>query len=148
MRTKTDWKELALTSHYDTAVAIKAALEAGETHEAMAGIEELIDALFRSDERAIKHQLVRLMQHIMKWHVQPDQRGASWAATIRDAREQVRDLQEDNPRVTDARIRTWWPRLLRSARNAAESDMNQVIPNPPALTWEEVFETEYRWPEQ
>jgi hypothetical protein len=33
-----DWEELALTSHYDTAEAIKAALEVGEVADTMTGI--------------------------------------------------------------------------------------------------------------
>jgi hypothetical protein len=128
MATRTDWEALAFTSHYATAVAIKEALEAGAGADAMQGLEELIEALSRSDERAIKHHLVRLMQHIIKWHVQPDRRGASWAATIREQRQQVRDLQEEPPRFTDERLRSWWPRLLQSAHNDAESDMNQASP--------------------
>jgi Domain of unknown function DUF29 len=141
--TKTDWEELALTSHYNTAVAIRAALQAGETHEAMTGIEELIDALSRSDERAIKSYLVRVMQHIIKWQVQPGRRGASWAATIREGRRQVRELQEEHPRFTDERIRSWWPKLLESAVNEAEADLNWRILGPPTLTWDEVFTVEY-----
>ena len=138
-----DWEDLALTSHYNTAVAIKAALEAGAVADAMTGLEELIDALSRSDERAIKMYLVRLMQHIIKWKAQAERRSPSWVATIREARQQVRELQEENPRFTAARIQTWWDRLSASAVNEAERDMNQEIPHPPILTWDEVFETRY-----
>ena len=43
-----NWRELAITSHYQTAVAIKNELEQGHIEESTAGIEELIDALSRS----------------------------------------------------------------------------------------------------
>jgi hypothetical protein len=138
-----DWEALALTSHYDTAVAIKAALEAGEVADAMTGVEELIDALSRSDERAIKTHLVRLMQHVIKWKLQPDARSHSWVYIIREARAQVQELQEENPRFTATTLQTWWPRLLRSAVNEAGREMNRRISNPPTLTWEEVFEQPY-----
>ena len=36
-----DWEELALTSHYHTAVAIQEALRAGEVQEAVSSLEEL-----------------------------------------------------------------------------------------------------------
>jgi hypothetical protein len=124
-------------------VAIKAALEAGAMADAMTGLEELIDALSRSDERAIKVYLVRLRQHIIKWKVQAERRSPNWMATIREARQQVRELQEENPRFTAARLQTWWDRLSASAVNEAERDMNQESPPPPTLTWDEVFETLY-----
>ena len=43
------WQELSATSHYQTAVAVEQALEQGDIPEAKAGIQELIDALSRSD---------------------------------------------------------------------------------------------------
>jgi hypothetical protein len=60
------WQELAATSHYQTAVAVKQALQRGDMHEAILGLEELIDALSRADQRALEHHLIRLMQHIIK----------------------------------------------------------------------------------
>ena len=43
-----DWEELAITSHYNTAVAIREALQKGHVDDASVGLEELIDALSRS----------------------------------------------------------------------------------------------------
>src|SRR5262249_37451374 len=40
-----NWHDLATTSHYQTAVAIKHALSAGDVEHARIGIEELIEAL-------------------------------------------------------------------------------------------------------
>ncbi len=57
------WKELALTSHYQTAVAIKNELKQRHFEESTTGIEALIDALSRSDKRALRSQLTRLMMH-------------------------------------------------------------------------------------
>ena len=143
-----DWEQLALYSHYQTAVAIHEDLQAGHMEDAMAGLEELIEALSRSDERALKSYLVLLMQHIIKWKVQPERRSTSWSATIEEAREQIRDLQEENPRFTDERLRTLWPKVLRSAIREAEKDINRKIHNTPPLTWAEVFETPYELEEE
>jgi hypothetical protein len=42
-----DWQELATTSHYQTAVAVRNALREGNVDDATTGLEELIDALSR-----------------------------------------------------------------------------------------------------
>ena len=136
------WQELAATSHYQTAVAVKQALQRGDMHEAMLGLEELIDALSRADQRAMEHHLVRLMQHIIKWKVQPERRSRSWVATIHNAREAIRELQEDTPSLTDDRIRHRWDTCLRKAHREAEGDIDRDIPQM-GLSWEEVFEATY-----
>ena len=56
-----NWQTLSSDSHYKTAVAIRSELELGHVAEAAKGIEELIEALSRSEKRALKSQLVRLM---------------------------------------------------------------------------------------
>jgi hypothetical protein len=139
-----DWEELALTSHYHTAVAIQEALQADDVQEAMSGLEELIDALSRSEERALESHLIRLMQHMIKWKVQPDRRSPGWLATIREQRRQIRLLQRRHPRFTDTRIReTLWNDCYAGAVNEAEREMNQALPSPPLLSWEEVFDLPY-----
>ncbi len=60
-----NWKELAITSHYQTAVAIQSELKQGHIEDSVIGIEELINALFRSEKRALRSQLTRLMMHII-----------------------------------------------------------------------------------
>jgi hypothetical protein len=52
-----EWRDLATTSHYQTAVAVKDELAKGNIEEATAGIEELIEALSRADKRALRSQL-------------------------------------------------------------------------------------------
>ena len=139
-----DWQELATTSHYQTAVAIHDVLREGNVEDATIGLEELIDALARSEEHALKSYLIRLMQHIIKWRVQPERRSHSWVATIRECRKQIRELQGEHPRFTDTRIRErLWDTCYASGINEAEKDMNQAIAQPPPLTWGEVFEAPY-----
>ena len=61
-----NWQDLSSTSHYKTALAVKNELDAGNLSEGTMGIEALIQALSRSEKRALKSQLVRLMLHIIK----------------------------------------------------------------------------------
>jgi Domain of unknown function DUF29 len=136
------WQELAATSPYQTAVAVKQALQEGDMHEAVLGLEELIDALSRADRRALEQHLIRLMQRIIKWKAQPERRSRSWVATISNAREAIREIQEDTPSLTDDRIRQRWDACLRKARREAEGEVNRDIPQI-GLSWEEVFEVPY-----
>ena len=139
------WQELSASSHYQTAVAIEQELRKGNIPEATAGIKELIEALGRSEKRALKSHLVRLMAHIIKWKTQPERRSYSWAATIYSAREEIRDIQSEIPSLTDAVIREMWDRCFLTAKREAEGDMNQAA-TVSALSWHEVFEEPYDKP--
>jgi hypothetical protein len=139
-----DWQELVITSHYQTAVAIRDALQEGNVDDATIGLEELIDALSRSDARALRSHLVRLMQHVIKWRLQPQYRSQSRVATIAIQRQEIADLRIENPRFTEAYIRErLWDRCVQLALKEAERDLNQVIPVPPVLNWDDVFEVDY-----
>jgi uncharacterized protein DUF29 len=69
-----NWARLSAESHYQVAVEIERALLQGDFDEAEAGIKELINALDRSEKRALKGQLIRLMSHVVKWKTQPERR--------------------------------------------------------------------------
>src|SRR5271165_4266255 len=107
-----NWQEQASSSHYRTAVAIREQFRAGHLGEAAAGLEELIDALSRSERRALKSQLIRLMAHVLKWRLQPEQRSRSWAASIRSARKEIREIQEETPSLSDDVIKAMWGTCL------------------------------------
>ncbi len=139
-----DWELLALTDHYHTAVAIREALREGDVADATQGLEELIDALSRSEQRALESYLMRLMQHIIKWHVQPERRTPSWVATIRNCRRQIARLQKRYPRFTDRFIQQQaWTDCLEDAHGEAAAEMNRVEVPWTELSWHDVFETEY-----
>lgn len=137
-----DWQQLASSSPYQTAVAVKDALRRGDLPNASAGVEELIDALSRSDKRALRSHLVRLMTLVIKWRLQPDKRSRSWRTSIRNARREIAEIQEDTPSLTRAAVEAIWEACLEAARGQAEADMEQDCPVA-ALSWADVFEREY-----
>jgi gas vesicle protein len=137
-----DWQVLSSSSHYKTAVAIKNELQNGNMKEAYTGIEELIEALSRSDKRALKSQLVRLMTHIIKWKSQPERHSLSWVASIKDAREEITDIQEETPSLTNQVIQDMWNRCLQIAIRDAQGEMNKKT-DIEVLSWKEVFEDSY-----
>jgi Domain of unknown function DUF29 len=137
-----NWQRLSSTSHYQTAVAVQKELHEGHLDEAATGIEELIDALARSEKRALKSQLVRLMVHVLKWKEQPKQRSRSWAASIAGAREEIADIQDETPSLNRAAIKAMWDKCYQAAKRAAEAEMDRRCLSR-SLTWNEVFEAEY-----
>ncbi|MBI3950738.1 MAG: DUF29 domain-containing protein [Acidobacteria bacterium] len=136
-----DWQELATTSHYQTAVTVKEELVKGNIEEATAGIEELIEALSRSDKRALRSQLIRLMTHIIKWKTQPEGRSRSWAAMIASARVEIAEMLESEPSLKPL-IPAWLTDLFDKATYIAEKEMNQKTALT-ELSWQEVFDEEY-----
>ncbi len=106
------------------------------------GIEELIDALARSEKRALKSQLVRLMVHVLKWKEQPEQRTRSWSASIGNTREEIADIQEETPSLNRAAIKQIWDKCFQTAKRAAEGEMDQKVALR-TLTWKDVFEAVY-----
>jgi hypothetical protein len=137
-----DWQELATHSHYQMAIAIRDVLREGSVENAMIGLEELIDALSRSDRRALESHLTRLMTHVIKWKVQPDRRSRSWRNTILNARTAIVRLQRHMPILNRSVIEEDWSELVEVARREAEGETDLDIP-PLFLTWQEVFEDDY-----
>src|ERR1044072_5581814 len=138
-----DWQELSATSHYQTALEIEQELEKGNVEEASTGLKELIEALGRSEKRALKSHLTRLMAHIIKWKTQPVKRSRSWVATIYNARDEIKDIQEETPSLTNDMIEEIWNKCLKAANREAEADMNQDS-SVSELTWQEVFDDDYQ----
>jgi hypothetical protein len=136
------WQELSTTSHYQTAVAVEEALDRGDLADAKVGIQELIDALARTERRALRSQLVRLMLHIIKWKTQPEHRSVSWCVSILNARREIEDIQEETPSLNRAAINSLWDKCFRSAKKEAEIEMGQKSAVA-KLTWAQVFEHDY-----
>ena len=141
----TKWQELAVTSHYQTAVAVKDALSQGDLPNATAGIEELIDALTRSEKRAVRSHLIRLMSHIVKWHSQPEMRTRSWTFTIRHARREIAESRDETPSLTREVIESMWNKCFDAACDEAEVEMGESS-TVESLTWEQVFDEGYELP--
>ncbi|HMV38960.1 MAG TPA: DUF29 domain-containing protein [Plasticicumulans sp.] len=60
-------------------------------------IAEELEAMGRSERRALVHRLEVLLMHLLKWQFQPGRRSPSWRSTIRIQRIEVAELLADNP---------------------------------------------------
>jgi Domain of unknown function DUF29. len=142
MSNQMDWQDLAMGSHYLTALEVQNCLKQGNIMEATTGLEALIEAMGRSDKRALKSQLIRLMAHIIKWKCQPENRSSSWSITILSARNEIESIQEDTPSLNRNFIDSIWDKCFQQAVKEAETEMNKKC-QLTALSWQEIFEQEY-----
>ena len=62
-----------------------------------ANVAEELDDLGKSKQREIRNRLKVLLLHLLKWQVQPEGRKGGWAATIREQRQEIADVIDDNP---------------------------------------------------
>jgi hypothetical protein len=75
-----------------------ALLRAGRLSVAdIAHIAEEIESMGKTEKRELVSRLTVLLLHLLKWQYQPEQRGASWRASIRNTRDQLTDHLSDNP---------------------------------------------------
>lgn len=59
-------------------------------------IEE-IEALGRAERKALRSNLIRVVQHLLKWHYQPQKRSRSWIKTIVEHRQRIASDLKDSP---------------------------------------------------
>lgn len=137
-----NWHTLSTASPYKTAVAIKQEMQEGRIAEAANGLEELIEALSKSEKRALKSQLVRLMLHIIQWRTQPERRSLSWIASIEDARDEIADIREETPSLNERTVQELWTKAFVIAKRDAEAEMGRHT-DIEALGWSDVFDTVY-----
>ncbi|MCG8368398.1 MAG: DUF29 domain-containing protein [Pseudanabaenales cyanobacterium] len=62
-----------------------------------ANLIEEIEALGRQERRELVNRLGVLLEHLLKWRHQPERRGASWQATIREQRRKIDRLLQQSP---------------------------------------------------
>ncbi len=145
MLTKQDWDWLAVCSHYQTAVTVQKLLKEGKSMEATEGLEALIEAMGRTEKRAVKAQLICLMLHIIKWKCQPEKRTSSWAISIRSARREIEEIQEEMPSLNRNFLESIWEKCFENAVKDAEDEMGKKC-RLTSLSWSEVFAEEYILP--
>ncbi len=143
-----DWGYLAASSHYVLAKEIKFSLQEGDIEDALEGLDELIDSMSKIAIREMRSHLLIIMIHILKWKYQPQKRSSSWRKSIRNARYEIGEVQEETPSVTKNIIESEWEKVFQKAVLDAADEMNlnkqeKRKYNPEILTWEEVFEKEY-----
>jgi hypothetical protein len=73
-------------------------LRSGRAREAdLEHIAEEIEDMGKREQRSLHNRFVRLIEHLLKWHYQPERRGSSWSRTIVVQRIGIQRLLSANP---------------------------------------------------
>jgi hypothetical protein len=78
----------------------------------------------------------------MKWKYQPEKPSGSWVISIRLARREIDDSQEEMPSLNRDFLESIWDKCFTSAKQDARDEMGKK-PEINALTWENVFAENY-----
>lgn len=86
---------------------------------------EEVESLGRQERNELRNHLIVLMVHLLKWRLQPDRRGRSWALTIAEQRREAERVLAENPSlkpgVDDLLSSSYRTARLRAARQARVS---------------------------
>jgi hypothetical protein len=85
-------------------------------------IAEELEAVGSSERRELRGRMVRLLQHLLKWHYQPEHRSRSWRSTIRTERREIEELLEASPSLRP----TLDAVVARAYRQAREDAMEET----------------------
>ncbi|NER22353.1 MAG: DUF29 domain-containing protein [Symploca sp. SIO1B1] len=111
-------------------------------------IEE-IETLGRQERRELVNRLGLLLGHLLKWQYQPELRGTSWQATIREQRRKIIRLLQQSPSLK--------PYLEEAIQEGYEDGLDlavretgiayEVFPGNCNYTMEQLFDHEF-FPEE
>ena len=92
-------------------------------HLDIPNLVEEIESLGRQERRELESRLGILIGHLLKWDYQPEKRGKSWRATIREQRREILQLLKENPSLK--------PYLEEAIAHAHESGLDLVVKETP-----------------
>jgi hypothetical protein len=111
-------------------------------------LAEELDALSRSEVRELFSRYAVLLQHLLKWMVQPAGRGRSWRNTIANQRDAIVRHLEQNPGLKAKEADEFAAAYTAARREAStETDLDlDVFPEAPPFTMDEAKDANF-WPE-
>jgi uncharacterized protein DUF29 len=108
-------------------------------------LAEEIESLGASDRRALRSQLMRLSQHLLKWRYQSQYRGESWQQSIDDARLQIELIIEDSPSLRNFLLDAFAWAYPRARTVSAKETRLPLETFPQACPWslEQVLDEDF-----
>ncbi len=82
-------------------------------------IEE-IESMGSSQKNALQSYLFNIIMHLLKWRYQPERRGNSWRYSIRNGRNAIERLLENNPSLVPQQPALITTEYRRARREAAD----------------------------
>ena len=102
-------------------------------------IAEEIEAVAGNTRRELRNRLARLLQHLLKWHYQPEHRSRSGRSTIRTQRQEIEDLLADNPSLQSKLLDLFLAAYPRARADALEETGLLDLPQEPPFTIEQAL---------
>jgi hypothetical protein len=81
-------------------------------------LAEEMESLSRSEQRALASHLRLLLLHLLKWRFQASNQSRSWAASIGNARDEIRDLAAESPSLMNRLSEVIESAYIRARREA------------------------------
>ena len=112
-------------------------------------VAEEIEDLGKSEKRAVKGQLARLFEHLLKLAHAPARTrhkdGRGWEITVRSARREIAELLDESPSLR-GKIREIFDSAYQSGRDAALAATklpDSAVPETPPWTLEQVLDDSF-----
>jgi hypothetical protein len=106
---------------------------------------EEIEAVGASARRELRTRMARLARHLLKWQYQSELRTRSWRTTIRNQRDEIRDLLKESPSL-EAGLTEIFPDSYRHGRRDALDETGLLdLPETPPFTIAQALDD--AWPE-
>jgi len=125
------------------------ALREGKLHSLdIENLIEEVESMGKSEQRELRSRLVVLLMRLLKWQFQPQRRGASWEATIKEQRLLLTLHLQENPSLKN-KIAETFPIAYQLARLAAVKETSlpsTTFPQECPWTFEEIMATDF-WPD-
>lgn len=106
---------------------------------------EEIAALGRRERQELRNRLGILLGHLLKWQYQPELRGNSWLATIREQRREILTLLQESPSLKPY-LQEALPLAYQSGLDLAVRETGLSYSKFPAscpYTWEQSLDAEF-----
>jgi hypothetical protein len=137
------------TDFYAWANEQAALLRAGKLDAAdIENIAEEIESMGKAEKRELVSRLTVLLMHLLKWQHQPERHGASWQATIKIQRRDLKRLLNDNPSLKSKLNEAFGDAYEDAVTSASGETGLPEAAFPPACPWsfERAMDPDF-WPE-
>lgn len=101
-----------------------------------------IEAVGANTRRELRTRLARLLQHLLKWHYQPELHSRSCRLTIVEQRDEIWDLLAENPSLRGRLPEMFGPAYAKGRRWAETETGLLSLPADPPFSLEEALQGE------
>jgi len=125
-----------------------AALRSGQLGRLdMNNLIEEVESMGRSEKRELESRIELLLMHLLKWRFQPERRGTSWEATIKEQRDRIADHLAENPSLQGTLPETYSKAYRYAVTGAVKETSMPAATFPASCPWtfEQAMDDDF-WP--